>query len=812
MRVLCYPPGMFARWALTLCTTALMSGSALGQQWGPWNAVGPFEHLLGHVNLDERHEPERQLGEMKHGRKGPDLSRVYRGEGRVDARWHEIAGGSTAFDVGQVNFAGVLPAVPGKGNWANYSAAYLYRKAEVGSDREVRIHMGSDDGLKVWLNGAQVLERSVGRGVNVYDEALVLQMKEGVNHLLVKVVNGEGGWGFRMASWRTLNQLGISKAVDRGVQYFLDRQLIDGSWGYYSHIEPGPTAFRLYTLLKCGVRTSHPAIQRGRAYILAHENDATYPLSTKILALAEMNEEGDKQRIRELLDLLWDNQLKDGLFLYSIDGYNSHLARGDLSNALFAALAMRAASQVGVTIKPTRWSELAKGALACWKASDGIPRTGGRAEPRGFSYAPGGGVTSSMTVAGVSMLAIVDEQAGARINSKLRIPVKMGVRTGLAWLEQSFVWHMNAGQNGGYHNYFSIYGIERVGGLLGMPVVANRDWYYEGSQQLLAWQSAGGTWSEASGHTETELALLFLKRATAQASGKNQNQGQSSWDTNDQPSADVALRGIGDTPATIWLESVHKDVLPDLEWEGQQGQGPHVSRVDYYARRDVPGAKVERIKRVTADPNASIGGERFAFRHKFPANGIWLVHARVMCQREPTAAGVLGEEVELLSGELELIVRDVVTPAQLAYAEQAKSNLLSTIEDVHASASSNLGGEEPQKAVDGTHLTRWRCKGNDAAPKLKLSLGRPIRGRRVIVSHGLALPIYRDHPRPLRCELILNGRDTFPFQMDPDTMTKTTIDLGRSHRMRTIELKIIDAMEGGIGSVAVGFSEVEVYR
>ena len=125
------------------------------------------------------------------------------------------------------------------------------------------------------------------------------------------------------------------------------------------------------------------------------------------MALAEMNEKGDKARIQDLLELMWDNQLKDGLFLYSIDGYNSQHQRGDLSNALFAGLAMRAASQVGVTIKPTRWAELAKGALACWGVSDGLPQTGGRAEPRGFSYVPGGGQTSSMTVAGVSLLAIV---------------------------------------------------------------------------------------------------------------------------------------------------------------------------------------------------------------------------------------------------------------------------------------------------------------------------------------------------------------------------------------------------------------------
>mgnify|MGYP004053542305 FL=1 len=64
----------------------------------------------------------------------------------------------------------------------------------------------------------------------------------------------------------------------------------------------------------------------------------------------------------------------------------------------------------------------------------------------------------------------------------------------------------------------------------------------------------------------------------------------------------------------------------------------------------------------------------------------------------------------------------------------------------------------------------------------------------------------------LRGELILNGRDSFSFQMDPDVMTKTEIDLGRSHRVRSIELTVLEVMDGAVGSSAVGFSEVEVYR
>jgi hypothetical protein len=802
---------MLPRLSTFLSAAALLTGTASGQQWGPWYAAGPFAHDKGYENLQERHAPEQELSAMRTGRGGPELSKVYSGEDFVEAPWREVAGGSTAFDVGTIEFAKVLPAIPGKKDWVEYSAAYLYRKAEMGVERDVRVHLGSDDGVKLWLNGELFFERSVGRGVNLYDESLVLPMREGTNHLLVMVVNGQGGWGFRMGPWRTPQAIQIDQAVERGVTHILDQQLIDGSWGYMSNLEPGPSAFRLYTLLKCGVRAAHPAIRRGRAFILAHENNATYSLSTKILALAEMDEEGDRGRIEDLLDELWAGQLEDGLFRYSVNGYHSQNTRGDLSNALFAGLAMRSASKVGVVIGSNRWAALADGALACWCPSDGRPRTGGEIEARGFSYTPGRAPTSSMVVAGVSLLAIADEQAGDRIRGRRRLQMTTGIRTGLAWLDEHFTWTTNVGHGAGHHNFFSVYGVERVGGLLDLPAVANRDWYYEGSQQLLKWQSAGGTWSEKNGHVETELALLFLKRATAPASGRHRKRGNSSWSTAADPGADMVLRGSGDTPATIWIESFRADLLSDLEWAGQEGLGPHVSCVDFFARRDVPGGRVTKIARIVGDSMMPSRGERYAIRHQFPANGSWLVHARVYCREEAKLAGVMGDEVELVSEEMEIRVRSVITDEQLSYAEEVKENRLRSVK-TFAKASSEIKGEEAERAVDGRYDTRWHCATTDSAPKLKLSFTRSVRGRKIALAHGWPRPAYRKSARPLRGELIINGRGSFPFEMDPDPMTKTVIDLGHAYRIRTLEVKITHTLGGVLGSAAFGFSEVEVYR
>ena len=79
-------------------------------------------------------------------------------------------------------------------------------------------------------------------------------------------------------------------------------------------------------------------------------------------------------------------------------------------------------------------------------------------------------------------------------------------------------------------------------------------------------------------------------------------------------------------------------------------------------------------------------------------------------------------------------------------------------------------------------------------------------------SHAWPRPKYAGSPRPLRGQLIINGRDTIPWEMDPDPMTKTLIDLGKSHRIRSLELRITDTLNAKLGGGAFGFSEVEVYR
>src|SRR6185295_14889434 len=76
------------------------------------------------------------------------------------------------------------------------SAFYLGRAVRAGKARKADLSLGSDDGLKVWMNGKEVLAREVMRPAAPDQEKLSVDLIEGENRLLLKVVNAGGPGGF----------------------------------------------------------------------------------------------------------------------------------------------------------------------------------------------------------------------------------------------------------------------------------------------------------------------------------------------------------------------------------------------------------------------------------------------------------------------------------------------------------------------------------------------------------------------------------------------------------------------------------------
>jgi type 1 glutamine amidotransferase len=77
-------------------------------------------------------------------------------------------------------------------------AAYLKTILSVDKVTPVVFKIGSDDGVKVWVNGKQVHANNASRPVKAGQDKVDVRLEKGQNQVLVKVTQKSGNWGFCM--------------------------------------------------------------------------------------------------------------------------------------------------------------------------------------------------------------------------------------------------------------------------------------------------------------------------------------------------------------------------------------------------------------------------------------------------------------------------------------------------------------------------------------------------------------------------------------------------------------------------------------
>jgi hypothetical protein len=88
-------------------------------------------------------------------------------------------------------------ALSGLGNRQRV-AGYAMREIRADSARRIRLLTGSDDSLRIWLNGRQVAGVLALRTAAADSEATEVDLRAGVNRLLVEVGQAGGGWGLML--------------------------------------------------------------------------------------------------------------------------------------------------------------------------------------------------------------------------------------------------------------------------------------------------------------------------------------------------------------------------------------------------------------------------------------------------------------------------------------------------------------------------------------------------------------------------------------------------------------------------------------
>jgi hypothetical protein len=89
-----------------------------------------------------------------------------------------------------VDFARLAP-----GDRRENVAGYAARTIRADRPRRVKVLTGSDDALRIWLNGRRITEALQLRGASPDAEATVAQLDGGANRLIVEVSQAGGDWG-----------------------------------------------------------------------------------------------------------------------------------------------------------------------------------------------------------------------------------------------------------------------------------------------------------------------------------------------------------------------------------------------------------------------------------------------------------------------------------------------------------------------------------------------------------------------------------------------------------------------------------------
>lgn len=140
-----------------------------------WWIIGPFPNANNEAWAPERHYfPEQEIA----------LDKKYEVEGQQLAWLFHHA----TDPQGIVPLDQILSPTDDK-------AAYMYAQVVSPQAQEVRFKVGSDDGIKVWVNRELALTHNVDRDVAVDDEMFGARLREGSNDVLVEVTNGGGDWG-----------------------------------------------------------------------------------------------------------------------------------------------------------------------------------------------------------------------------------------------------------------------------------------------------------------------------------------------------------------------------------------------------------------------------------------------------------------------------------------------------------------------------------------------------------------------------------------------------------------------------------------
>jgi hypothetical protein len=269
-------PGRLAGWE------AASTEPPPAEKLGTWQTIGPFAAADFKKAFDQKFGPENKV----------DLTKPV-GEIKWSAKpeWKD----------------GVVHNTLTGDNSANY----LYRTIEFPQKGSLDVSFGCDDGIKVLLNGKQVLSKPTMGGAAPDQHIVKLNLNAGRNELLVKIVNGGGPSGFYFSSKGTATPKIIqdilnlasdkrdAKQQDALLKWFAPR---DTDWAALDSAEkehlakkPQPAITKIFAARKNGATYNFGADTRKVYFLARGDSNAKKELATPAFLRVLTNSDHQEQ-------------------------------------------------------------------------------------------------------------------------------------------------------------------------------------------------------------------------------------------------------------------------------------------------------------------------------------------------------------------------------------------------------------------------------------------------------------------------------------------------------------------------------------
>jgi hypothetical protein len=149
-----------------------------------WMIIGPFDN--------PRRQAFEQVLPVEKDLLNGIMEKRYTGLGKRNVTWHKVVAGSAG------KFRGIVNLLSLYGDKCDFQLAYATGQVFVPKATPARLLLGSDDGLKVWVNAQQVFSIKPKRGLTPAENNVDITLRQGWNQIVLKIENNVGGWGFSL--------------------------------------------------------------------------------------------------------------------------------------------------------------------------------------------------------------------------------------------------------------------------------------------------------------------------------------------------------------------------------------------------------------------------------------------------------------------------------------------------------------------------------------------------------------------------------------------------------------------------------------